>query len=112
MLGEIFASFTEPALITDRLFSALMKTTIEFFNTTHPGQIISRFSQDIFILDDLFPISFYDFGYQLMRLVGSAILMIVSVPYLAVVVVIVVGIAYLVQKFYLVSRPVLENAWG
>jgi hypothetical protein len=87
------------------LFSALMKTTIEFFGTTHPGQIISRFSQDIFILDDLFPISFYDFGYQLMRLVGSAVLMIVSVPYLAVVVAIVVGIAYLVQKFYLVRRP-------
>ncbi|KAJ7896018.1 P-loop containing nucleoside triphosphate hydrolase protein [Mycena olivaceomarginata] len=91
------------------LFSALMKTTIEFFSTTHPGQIISRFSQDIFILDDLFPISFYDFGYQLMRLVGSAILMIVSVPYLAVVVVIVVGIAYLVQKFYLVTAKKLRR---
>ncbi|KAF7330867.1 P-loop containing nucleoside triphosphate hydrolase protein [Mycena venus] len=91
------------------MFSALMKTTIEFFSTTHPGQIISRFSQDIFILDDLFPISFYDFGYQLMRLVGSAILMIVSVPYLAVVVAIVVGIAYLVQKFYLSTAKKLRR---
>ncbi|KAJ6543922.1 P-loop containing nucleoside triphosphate hydrolase protein [Mycena capillaripes] len=91
------------------LFSALMKTTIEFFSTTHPGQIISRFSQDIFILDDLFPISFYDFGYQLMRLVGSAVLMIVSVPYLAVVVAIVGAIAYLVQKFYLSTAKRLRR---
>ncbi|KAJ7666509.1 P-loop containing nucleoside triphosphate hydrolase protein [Mycena rosella] len=64
------------------LFSGLMKASIEFFSTTHPGQIISRFSQDMFVLDELFPISFYDFGYQLMRVVGSAILMIISVPYL------------------------------
>ncbi|KAJ7047849.1 P-loop containing nucleoside triphosphate hydrolase protein [Mycena alexandri] len=91
------------------LFSALMKTTIEFFSTTHPGQIISRFSQDIFILDDLFPISFYDFGYQLMRLLGSAILMIVSVPYLAVVVVLVMGVAYFVQKFYLATAKRLRR---
>ncbi|KAJ7762735.1 P-loop containing nucleoside triphosphate hydrolase protein [Mycena maculata] len=91
------------------MFSALMKTTIEFFNTTHPGQIISRFSQDIFVLDDLFPISFYDFGYQLMRLIGSAILMIVSVPYLTAVVALVVGIAYLVQKFYLATAKRLRR---
>ncbi|KAJ6516408.1 P-loop containing nucleoside triphosphate hydrolase protein [Mycena sanguinolenta] len=91
------------------LFSALMNTAIEFFSTTHPGQIISRFSQDIFILDELFPISFYDFGYQFMRLVGSAILMIVSVPYLAVVVAIVVGIAYVVQKFYLSTAKRLRH---
>ncbi|KAJ7727914.1 P-loop containing nucleoside triphosphate hydrolase protein [Mycena metata] len=91
------------------LLSALMKTTIEFFSTTHPGQIISRFAQDIFILDDLFPISFYDFGYQLMRLLGSAILMIVSVPYLAVVVVLVMGVAYVVQKFYLATAKKLRR---
>ncbi|KAJ7179600.1 P-loop containing nucleoside triphosphate hydrolase protein [Mycena filopes] len=91
------------------LFSALMQTTIEFFGTTHPGQIISRFSQDIFILDDLFPISFYDFGYQFMRLLGSAILMIVSVPYLAVVVALVIGLAYLVQKFYLTTAKRLRR---
>ncbi|KAJ7667519.1 P-loop containing nucleoside triphosphate hydrolase protein [Mycena polygramma] len=91
------------------LFSALMNTTIEFFGTTNPGQIISRFSQDIFMLDDLFPISFYDFGYQLMRLVGSAVLMIISVPYLAAVVVIVVGVAYFVQKFYLLTAKRLRR---
>ncbi|KAJ7122933.1 P-loop containing nucleoside triphosphate hydrolase protein [Mycena epipterygia] len=91
------------------IFSGLMKTSIEFFSTTHPGQIISRFSQDIFVLDDLFPISFYDFGYQLMRVVGSAILMVISVPYLAVVVAIVVGTSYLVQKFYLATAKRLRR---
>ncbi|KAF7354865.1 p-loop containing nucleoside triphosphate hydrolase protein [Mycena sanguinolenta] len=91
------------------LFSALMNTAIEFFSTTHPGQIISRFSQDIFILDELFPISFYDFGYQFMRLVGSGVLMIVSVPYLAAVVAVVVGIAYVVQKFYLSTAKRLRH---
>ncbi|KAJ7477237.1 P-loop containing nucleoside triphosphate hydrolase protein [Mycena galericulata] len=91
------------------IFSSLMKTSIEFFDTTNAGQIISRFSQDIFVLDDLFPISFYDFGYQLMRLIGSAILMIVSVPYLAAVVAIVVIIAYVVQKFYLATAKRLRR---
>lgn len=37
-------------------FSALMKVPAEFFSTTPVGQILSRFSQDIFIIDDLFPI--------------------------------------------------------
>ncbi|KAJ7499429.1 P-loop containing nucleoside triphosphate hydrolase protein [Mycena latifolia] len=91
------------------LFSGLMKTSIEFFATTPPGQIISRFSQDTFMLDELFPISFYDFGYQLMRMVGSAILMIVSVPYMALVVAIVIGIAYFVQKFYLATAKRLRR---
>ncbi|KAJ6463215.1 P-loop containing nucleoside triphosphate hydrolase protein [Mycena vitilis] len=91
------------------LCSALMNTTIEFFGSTNPGQVISRFSQDIFILDDLFPISFYDFGYQLMRLAGSAVLMVISVPYLAAVVVIVVGVAYFVQKFYLLTAKRLRR---
>ncbi|KAJ6612168.1 P-loop containing nucleoside triphosphate hydrolase protein [Mycena sp. CBHHK59/15] len=90
-------------------FAALMRTSVEFFGTTHPGQIISRFSQDIFILDDLFPISFYDFGYQMMRLIGSAILMIVSVPYLTVVVALVAGMAYFVQKFYLTTAKRLRR---
>ncbi|KAF8211651.1 P-loop containing nucleoside triphosphate hydrolase protein [Mycena galopus ATCC 62051] len=102
-------TFRASANLHAGLFASLMKTTIEFFSTTQPGHIISRFSQDIFVLDELFPISFYDFGYQLMRLIGSAILMIVSVPYLAAVVVIVVGIAYIVQKNYLSTAKKLRR---
>ncbi|KAJ7283270.1 P-loop containing nucleoside triphosphate hydrolase protein [Mycena rebaudengoi] len=97
------------ANLHSRPFVSLLKSSIQFFSTTHPGQIISRFSQDIFILDELFPISFYDFSYQMMRLIGSAILMVVSVPYLAIVVVLVVGVAYLVQKFYLATAKRLRR---
>lgn len=47
-------------------------------------------------------ISFYDFGFQFARVVGSSVLMIVSVPYLTIVIFLVAAGAYFVQKFYLV----------
>ena len=84
-------------------FRAVMATPMSFFGSTSIGKVVSRFSQDMFIVDFEFPLAMHDFAYESTRMVGSAILMIVSVPYLAIVVVFTLGLVYVIQKFYLVS---------
>lgn len=82
--------------------AAIMRSPLSFFFTTTAGQIISRFSQDITIIDEEFPLALYDLSYQTLTLIGSAVLLIVAVPYLAIVVVVVLVLGYTVQRLYLV----------
>lgn len=83
-------------------FDAVMAAPMSFFGATSAGKIISRFSQDVFIVDFEFPLAMHDFGYEATRMIGSAILMIVSVPYLTIVVAFTLVLVYIIQKFYLV----------
>ncbi len=82
---------------------AVMNASMSFFDGTTAGRIISRFSQDIFILDFEFPLATHDAGYECTKLFGSAILMVAAVPYLVIPLIFVAFTGYLVQKFYLVS---------
>ncbi|SJL11398.1 uncharacterized protein ARMOST_14801 [Armillaria ostoyae] len=83
---------------------AVMNEPMSFFDGTTAGRIISRFSQDIFILDFEFPLAMHDAGYECTRLFGSTILMVAAVPYLVIPLIFVAFTGYLVQlKFYLVS---------
>ncbi|KAH9846462.1 P-loop containing nucleoside triphosphate hydrolase protein [Lenzites betulinus] len=89
--------------------NSVMNSPMAFFGSTSAGKIISRFSQDIFIVDFEFPLALHDFGYESTRMLGSAILMIVSVPYLAMVVGFMLVLVYLIQKFYLATSRQLRR---
>ncbi|KAI0667969.1 P-loop containing nucleoside triphosphate hydrolase protein [Trametes maxima] len=90
-------------------FSAVMASPMSFFGGTSAGKIISRFSQDVFIVDFEFPLAMHDFGYEATRMIGSAVLMIVSVPYLAIVVAFMLVVVYVIQKFYLATSRQLRR---
>ncbi|TBU48077.1 P-loop containing nucleoside triphosphate hydrolase protein [Dichomitus squalens] len=90
-------------------FKAVMATPVSFFGSTSIGKVISRFSQDVFIVDFEFPLAMHDFGYESTRMIGSAVLMIVSVPYLAIVVAFMLVLVYVIQKFYLATSRQLRR---
>ncbi|KAI0752923.1 P-loop containing nucleoside triphosphate hydrolase protein [Daedaleopsis nitida] len=90
-------------------FGAVMDAPMSFFGSTSAGKVISRFSQDVFIVDFEFPLAMHDFGYEATRMIGSAILMIVSVPYLAIVVAFMLVLVYVIQKFYLATSRQLRR---
>ncbi|KAH9915163.1 P-loop containing nucleoside triphosphate hydrolase protein [Epithele typhae] len=90
-------------------FAAVMAAPMSFFGGTSVGKVVSRFSQDTFIVDFEFPLAMHDFGYESTRMVGSAILMIVSVPYLAIVVAAMLVLVYVIQKFYLATSRQLRR---
>ncbi|KAE9386607.1 P-loop containing nucleoside triphosphate hydrolase protein [Gymnopus androsaceus JB14] len=83
--------------------SGVMASPLCFFTATTPGQILSRFSQDISLIDTDFPIAMYDLTYQGLSIIGSIVLLIVTVPYLAIVLVVVALLGYFVQKLYIAT---------
>ncbi|KAJ6498330.1 P-loop containing nucleoside triphosphate hydrolase protein [Mycena vulgaris] len=89
--------------------NALMKTPLQFFDATPTGQIISRFSQDFLNIDSQFPLAMYECGYQGMSVIASSVLMVVSVPYLAVVIFVVGVVFFFVQRFYLATSQRLRR---
>ena len=93
----------------ENAFGAVMDAPMSFFGSTSIGKVVSRFSQDMFIVDFEFPLAMHDFGYESTRMIGSAILMIVSVPYLAIVVAFTLVLVYAIQKFYLVRATHILN---
>ncbi|KAE9399237.1 P-loop containing nucleoside triphosphate hydrolase protein [Gymnopus androsaceus JB14] len=89
--------------------SAVLASPLHFFSSTTAGQIISRFSQDMTLIDTDFPIAMYDLTYQGLGIIGSIIILIVTVPYLTIVVVVVALLCYLVQKFYIATSRQLRR---
>ncbi|THU98303.1 P-loop containing nucleoside triphosphate hydrolase protein [Dendrothele bispora CBS 962.96] len=84
-------------------FSAVIQAPMQFFDSTQVGQVINRFSQDISYIDGGLPLALYDFLYQFVRAFGGMIIMIVSLPYMALVIFVVMIVFYLVQGFYLAT---------
>ncbi|KAE9401197.1 hypothetical protein BT96DRAFT_918935 [Gymnopus androsaceus JB14] len=89
--------------------SAVLASPLGFFTATPTGQIISRFSQDISLIDSYFPIAMYDLTYQGLGIIGSIVLLVIAVPYLIIVVVIVALVCYLVQKLYIATSRQLRR---
>ncbi|KAE9392058.1 hypothetical protein BT96DRAFT_959412 [Gymnopus androsaceus JB14] len=89
--------------------AAVLASPLHFFSSTTAGQILSRFSQDMALIDTDFPIAMYDLTYQGLGIIGSIILLVITVPYLTIVVVVVALLCYLVQKFYIATSRQLRR---
>jgi len=84
-----------------RMFDAVMRAPIYFFDTHPVGRILGRFSSDTSYLDSLIPETFFDF-LQLALLAGAAVIVnVIAMPFMLVGVVPLALIFYCLRNYYL-----------
>ncbi|XP_057310387.1 ATP-binding cassette sub-family C member 4-like [Hydractinia symbiolongicarpus] len=91
------------------MFKAVLKAPIYFFDTNPVGQILNRFSRDVYFMDDELPWTFFDFASLSLLTLAIIILNCVSVPYLTVLVIPLMIIFFYARRYYMKSSRELRR---
>ena len=100
--------FNKPGLVLhNRVLSSVLDAPWSFFSKTDSGTMISRFSQDMQLVDNELPTSFFNLLLNMFIVVGQTVLIIISVPWVGFAYLPLICILYGTQNFYLrTSRQV------
>lgn len=98
-----FVTTTIPAgwNIHQRLIRAVLAAPMSFFTSRSSGQVVSRFSQDIFMVDMEWIMNLLPFVLLAISLLGSCIVMIITAPYTAITFVAALTISIGIRWMYL-----------
>ncbi|KAE8147983.1 multidrug resistance-associated protein [Aspergillus avenaceus] len=80
---------------------ASMSAPLSFLANVDTGTLVTRFSQDMRLVDMILPRGFISTGFHLTGALAQAAIIIASLPYLAAALPIIVGLLMLIQRFYL-----------
>ncbi|KAH7310266.1 ABC transporter [Rhexocercosporidium sp. MPI-PUGE-AT-0058] len=83
------------------ILKAAMRAPISFYAATETGELVNRFSQDLRLVDMTLPASLINVCYQIGGTIGTMSLVIAAVGYFAASLPLIVGVLYIVQRFYL-----------
>ncbi|PQE32692.1 ABC multidrug transporter protein [Rutstroemia sp. NJR-2017a WRK4] len=84
-----------------RLLTTAILAPLSFFHTTDAGSITNRFSQDILLIDTELPNALMNIAAFTFMMIGQAIIIAVASPYVAIAYPALIGVLYIIQKFYL-----------
>ncbi|KAG8779497.1 hypothetical protein FRC16_003410, partial [Serendipita sp. 398] len=87
----------------------LLRAPVSWIQSTPAGQIINRFSQDIYEIDFTFPLAFLNGGSAAFALVGVMIIIYVSSPWLAISAPPMLLAYWFLLRFYLASSKQLQQ---
>ncbi|TKY87161.1 hypothetical protein EX895_003838 [Sporisorium graminicola] len=97
----------------NRLHAAQLKgvfsAPLSFFSKWTSGQILNRFSQDVFNVDQTLTNALTNAGYITLSLLGSIITMVIPAPYLAVLAVGLIAASVAMQRLYMPSSRQLRR---
>ncbi|KAF7713845.1 Uncharacterized protein PECH_000838 [Penicillium ucsense] len=83
------------------ILSACMSAPYSFLSNIDTGALVTRFSQDMRLVDMVLPRGFISTGFQLFAAIAQCATAVASLPYLAATLPFLIGVLYLVQRFYL-----------
>ncbi|KAJ5987224.1 hypothetical protein N7451_011589 [Penicillium sp. IBT 35674x] len=78
-----------------------MSAPMSFLSNVETGSLVTRFSQDIRLVDMVLPRAFISTGFQFFAAIAQGAIAIASLPYLAAALPPVIGLLVLIQRFYL-----------
>ncbi|KOS41504.1 hypothetical protein ACN38_g7614 [Penicillium nordicum] len=78
-----------------------MSAPLSFLSHVDTGSLITRFSQDMRLVDMILPRGFISTGFQIVGVLAQAAVAIAALPYMALALPFLVGMLVLVQRFYL-----------
>uniref|UniRef100_H3DQA7 ATP binding cassette subfamily C member 4 (PEL blood group) n=1 Tax=Tetraodon nigroviridis TaxID=99883 RepID=H3DQA7_TETNG len=88
----------------DRMFDAILRTPVQFFDINPIGRILNRFSKDIGYLDSLLPWTFVDFIQVFLQVIGVIAVAAVIIPW------ILLPVAPLLAVFLYLRRYFLQTS--
>jgi len=115
ILSFLSSSFFFAAMINcsrklhNRMFAAVLKAPMFFFDTNPVGQVLNRFSGDIHLMDDELPWVFNDFVRLSLVLLSAIIVNCISVPYLLIVVVILSVMFFFFRNYFMATSRELKR---
>uniref|UniRef100_A0A182T836 ABC transmembrane type-1 domain-containing protein n=1 Tax=Anopheles maculatus TaxID=74869 RepID=A0A182T836_9DIPT len=91
------------------LLQAVLRLPIGFFDITPTGRILGRFSKDVDILDNTLPITVSELNYCFFEVVATLVVICISTPIFAAVIVPIGILYYAVQRFYVATSRQLKR---
>ncbi|KAE8254426.1 hypothetical protein A4X13_0g3420 [Tilletia indica] len=92
-----------------RLLDGILAAPLSFFSGRSSGQILNRFSQDLFAADDQWMMHLGNFLSSALSLLASIILMVISAPFLLIVIAAVSVLIVLLRNYYLPNSRQLRR---
>ncbi|KAJ5925239.1 hypothetical protein N7454_007878, partial [Penicillium verhagenii] len=83
------------------ILSACMSAPMSFLSNVETGILVTRFSQDIRLVDMILPRGFISTGFQLFGSIAQGAVAIASLPYIAAALPPLIGVLVVIQRFYL-----------
>ncbi|KAM9851263.1 ATP-binding cassette sub-family C member 4-like [Aulostomus maculatus] len=85
----------------NRMFNAILRTPVRFFDINPIGRILNRFSKDIGYLDSLLPWTFVDFIQILLQVIGVVAVAAMVIPWVLIPVVPLLAVFLFLRRYFL-----------
>ncbi|XP_030838051.1 multidrug resistance-associated protein 4 isoform X2 [Strongylocentrotus purpuratus] len=99
-------------VLHNRMFEALIRAPMQFFDTNPIGRILNRFSKDIGLMDELLPTTFADFNAISIQTIGVIIVISIFNPIVLIFTVPLCVAFTLVRRYYLASSRDIKRLEG
>ncbi|XP_030838050.1 multidrug resistance-associated protein 4 [Strongylocentrotus purpuratus] len=99
-------------VLHNRMFEALIRAPMQFFDTNSIGRILNRFSKDIGLMDEQLPITFADFNTISFHTLGVIIVISIFNPIVLIFMVPLCVAFTLVRRYYLASSRDIKRLEG
>lgn len=96
----------------DRIFSALIRASMRFFDTNPSGRILNRFSKDMMALDEQLPKAMLDAAQITLMVFGSIVVSATVNPLFLVPVLLLSPVYYWIRKAYLKTSKNIKRLEG
>ncbi|XP_030749669.1 multidrug resistance-associated protein 4-like isoform X2 [Sitophilus oryzae] len=98
-----FFSFTTKSskTIHAKMLSSLLRAKMAFFENTHLGNVLNRFSKDLTVIDEEYPFVVYEFIELLMTTCGIIVLITLTQPLLLIPEIVLFLLLCIIRHFYL-----------
>uniref|UniRef100_A0A182YDJ2 ABC-type glutathione-S-conjugate transporter n=1 Tax=Anopheles stephensi TaxID=30069 RepID=A0A182YDJ2_ANOST len=109
VLTLVMGSIQATLILHRRLLAGILRSGMTFFDTTPRGRIIARFSNDINTLDYSLPMNIKNIIPTVLRVVATLVVISISTPIFAAVIVPIGVLYYAVQRFYVATSRQLKR---
>uniref|UniRef100_A0A4Y0ASB7 ABC-type glutathione-S-conjugate transporter n=1 Tax=Anopheles funestus TaxID=62324 RepID=A0A4Y0ASB7_ANOFN len=109
VLTLVMGSIQATLILHRRLLEGILRSGMTFFDTTPRGRIIARFSNDINTLDYSLPMNIKNIIPTVLRVVATLVVISISTPIFAAVIVPIGILYYAVQRFYVATSRQLKR---
>lgn len=92
-----------------RMLRSALRSPIYWFQTQPQGRVLNRFVKDLTMSDEILVPTFYDFMQCLFMIVGTVILTLVYIPWVALVLPILAVAFFYLRKFYLLASRQMKR---
>ncbi|EGG17998.1 ABC transporter C family protein [Cavenderia fasciculata] len=110
--GMVFGSIRGSKLFHEKMFMAVIRSPMSFFDTTPIGRILNRFSKDQFTIDEVISRTFGMFLNTFCQVFGSIIVIGIVSPFIILAMIPIAALFFYIQKYYLNSSRELTRLEG